>query len=123
MSIVAPLSLKEDLDEFFAASLRLPSGDGQVENSMSAEPERDRTNLQLPTAPREDVEVDEKISQASPHTNRLHDDEENSGIDAGYTYLGQFIPHDITFAPASSLQKRNDVIDKFIMSTNTFISQ
>jgi hypothetical protein len=36
------------------------------------------------------------------------DDEENSGISAGYTYLGQFIDHDITFDPASSLQKQND---------------
>ena len=36
------------------------------------------------------------------------DDEENQGIDAGYTYLGQFIDHDITFDPASSLQKLND---------------
>src|SRR6266571_550621 len=36
------------------------------------------------------------------------DDEENPGISAGYTYLGQFIDHDITFDPASSLQKQND---------------
>jgi hypothetical protein len=36
------------------------------------------------------------------------DEEENQGIDAGYTYLGQFIDHDITFDPASSLQKQND---------------
>jgi heme peroxidase len=36
------------------------------------------------------------------------DDEENLGIPAGYTYLGQFIDHDITFDPASSLQKQND---------------
>ncbi len=36
------------------------------------------------------------------------DDEESSVIHAGYTYLGQFIDHDITFDPASSLQKQND---------------
>jgi hypothetical protein len=36
------------------------------------------------------------------------DDEENPGIDAGYTYLGQFIDHDLTFDPVSSLQKTND---------------
>ncbi len=36
------------------------------------------------------------------------DPEENSGISAGFTYLGQFIDHDITFDPASSLQKQND---------------
>jgi hypothetical protein len=36
------------------------------------------------------------------------DDEENFGIPAGYTYFGQFIDHDITFDPASSLQSQND---------------
>jgi len=35
-------------------------------------------------------------------------DPEESGIPALYTYLGQFIDHDITFDPASSLQKQND---------------
>src|SRR5438046_4905908 len=35
-------------------------------------------------------------------------DEEESGIPALYTYLGQFIDHDITFDPASSLQKQDD---------------
>ncbi len=36
------------------------------------------------------------------------DDEENPGISAGYTYFGQFIDHDLTFDPASSLQRQND---------------
>jgi Animal haem peroxidase len=36
------------------------------------------------------------------------DPEENSAISAGYTYLGQFIDHDLTFDPASSLQQQND---------------
>lgn len=36
------------------------------------------------------------------------DPEENEAIPAGYTYLGQFIDHDITFDPASSLQRQND---------------
>jgi len=36
------------------------------------------------------------------------DDEENQGISAGYTYLGQFIDHDLTFDPVSSLQKQDD---------------
>jgi hypothetical protein len=35
-------------------------------------------------------------------------DGDNPRLPAGYTYLGQFIDHDITFDPASSLQKRND---------------
>src|SRR5882762_7467249 len=59
-----------------------------------------------------DPEVDEKNSNlpaAAPETDkRIQDDEENAGVPAGYTYLGQFIDHDITFDPASSLQQQND---------------
>jgi Animal haem peroxidase len=33
---------------------------------------------------------------------------DNSHIPAGYTYLGQFIDHDLTFDPATTLQRRND---------------
>jgi Animal haem peroxidase len=36
------------------------------------------------------------------------DPEENQGITAGYTYFGQFIDHDLTFDPASSLERQND---------------
>ncbi len=35
-------------------------------------------------------------------------DEEESGIPALYTYFGQFVDHDITFDPTSSLQKQKD---------------
>lgn len=35
-------------------------------------------------------------------------DSEESGIPALYTYLGQFVDHDITFDPASSLQAQDD---------------
>jgi hypothetical protein len=35
-------------------------------------------------------------------------DDEESGIPALYTYLGQFIDHDITFDPSSSLEKQDD---------------
>src|SRR6202790_3947779 len=35
-------------------------------------------------------------------------DAEESGIPAAYTYFGQFIDHDLTFDPASSLQQLND---------------
>ena len=34
--------------------------------------------------------------------------DENPTIAAGYTYFGQFIDHDTTFDPASSLQQQND---------------
>jgi hypothetical protein len=40
-----------------------------------------------------------------PHDGK---DDEESGIPALYTYLGQFIDHDITFDPMSSLMKEND---------------
>ena len=33
---------------------------------------------------------------------------DNPAIPAGYTYFGQFIDHDITFDPVSSLQRIND---------------
>lgn len=36
------------------------------------------------------------------------DEQENPIIPAGYTYFGQFIDHDITFDPTSSLQRQND---------------
>ena len=36
------------------------------------------------------------------------DDDENPAIPAGYTYLGQFIDHDLTFDPARSLKNQND---------------
>ena len=32
----------------------------------------------------------------------------NSNVPAGYTYFGQFVDHDITFDPASSLMRQND---------------
>ena len=36
------------------------------------------------------------------------EEEFNSNIPAGYTYFGQFVDHDITFDPASSLMRQND---------------
>ena len=46
--------------------------------------------------------------EAQPTPEGEVDDEENLGIDAGYTYLGQFIDHDLTFDPASSLVRADD---------------
>jgi len=64
-------------------------------NAMVAAPEATDTIPKLPIAPKETDAI-------------LQDDEENSGIPSGYTYFGQFIDHDITFDPASSLQQQND---------------
>ena len=47
------------------------------------------------------VEVDTPLDQAEPA-------DENPSIPSGYTYLGQFIDHDITFDPMSSLDRFND---------------
>ena len=35
-------------------------------------------------------------------------DLDNPGLPAGYTYFGQFVDHDVTFDPTSSLQRAND---------------
>lgn len=67
--------------------------------AMSAAPER-----QDPTAGTPGFSK----PSASPETDEKFQDDEESGIPSGYTYLGQFIDHDITFDPASSLQKQND---------------
>jgi hypothetical protein len=53
-----------------------------------------------------------KLAQAmtaKPDDAKDGPDAEESGIPAAYTYFGQFIDHDLTFDPASSLQKQNDV--------------
>jgi Animal haem peroxidase len=80
----------------------LPAGDWPREallklgQAMTSDPEHDDKAPNVPTAASEDPKK------------RIHDDEENAGIPAGYTYFGQFIDHDITFDPASSLMARND---------------
>ena len=48
----------------------------------------------------EGPDADNKMTEA--------DAEENHAIPSGYTYLGQFIDHDLTFDPQSSLEKLND---------------
>jgi hypothetical protein len=46
------------------------------------------------------VEVDTPLEGSEP--------DENPALSAGFTYLGQFIDHDITFDPMSSLDRFND---------------
>ena len=53
------------------------------------------------------LELGDKMSASFDRPKDGPDDEE-SGIPALYTYLGQFIDHDLTFDPASSLQQAND---------------
>jgi hypothetical protein len=64
----------------------------EIVTDKAGDPKRDNRGFFIPKATPEDQV----------------DDEENFGIPAGYTYLGQFIDHDITFDPASSLQGQND---------------
>ena len=45
---------------------------------------------------------------AEPDAAKDGPDAEESGIPAIYTYFGQFIDHDLTFDPATSLQRQND---------------
>jgi hypothetical protein len=47
-------------------------------------------------------------ADADPADPKDGPDNEESGIPAAYTYFGQFIDHDLTFDPASSLQRQND---------------
>nr|WP_295111267.1 heme peroxidase family protein [uncultured Caulobacter sp.] len=56
-------------------------------------------------------EFDAKIAAGKPvdvPLNEPEPEDENPDIPAGYTYLGQFIDHDITFDPVSSLDRFND---------------
>jgi hypothetical protein len=49
-----------------------------------------------------------KHMEADPDPPKDGADEEESGIPALYTYLGQFIDHDLTFGPEGSFQKQRD---------------
>ncbi|MEA3162985.1 MAG: hypothetical protein QOE88_803 [Verrucomicrobiota bacterium] len=84
---------------------------GWMFRSLPAAESTKEALAKLGTRMTSDPELDPKtkLPAAAPETkDRIQDDEENAGISAGYTYLGQFIDHDITFDPASSLQQLND---------------
>jgi hypothetical protein len=49
-----------------------------------------------------------KLMISDPDSPKDGPDQEESGIPSAYTYFGQFIDHDLTFDPASSLQKQKD---------------
>jgi heme peroxidase len=53
-------------------------------------------------------DVDDEDLKALADSMSLQRSEDNHSIPAGFTYLGQFVDHDITFDPNSSLQKAND---------------
>jgi len=53
-------------------------------------------------------ESDMEVRKRDPSIFESEPEDENSSIPAGYTYLGQFIDHDLTFDPVSTLQAEND---------------
>ena len=88
----------------FAAGdlVRLAMGDGAHLTGMSARPE-------LLTDARKNPRRNgrgELIISATPET--VIDDEENFGIPAGYTYLGQFVDHDLTFKADDAFAVKGD---------------
>jgi Animal haem peroxidase len=62
-------------------------------------------NLPIPRPPRDALIA---LGNAMPEERRPPAAAENPRIPAAYTYLGQFVDHDITFDPASKLQRLND---------------
>lgn len=78
--------------------IRLAKGAGAALPGMSAAPEvlRDSNGQPLRN------EQGEVILSATRETQS--DDEENFGIPAGYTYLGQFVDHDVTFRADDGFQ-------------------
>ena len=62
------------------------------------------------------AEHDERLPQRDEPPAEKPDEDENDGklaggslrLPAGYTYFGQFVDHDITFDPVSSLTRQND---------------
>jgi hypothetical protein len=53
-------------------------------------------------------EADDKVLHALAKSMSQQRSDLNNNIPAGFTYLGQFVDHDITFDPNSTLQRAND---------------
>jgi len=48
------------------------------------------------------------FAQSAMSESDIQSQADNTNLPAGYTYFGQFVDHDITFDPTSSLQRQND---------------
>ena len=77
---------------------RLAMGEGEQLTGMSAAPE---VLKDAKSEPRRDV--DGRLMITATAEDKI-DDEENFGIPAGYTYLGQFIDNDLTLNPADRFE-------------------
>ena len=99
MGTAAPTGFQRLFPQLAAADfstedlLRLAAGDGKDLTGMTAEPE---VMEAADGSPRRNKDGHLLIT-ATPEDEQ--DTEENFGVPAGYTYLGQFIDHDITFNP------------------------
>ena len=51
------------------------------------------------------AEIAALMEEGAEAASSTHD---NPGVPSGYTYVGQFVDHDLTFDPASSLDRQND---------------
>ncbi len=102
------------MNRFLGRSHGILRGLDSVKSSPLFQGRFGRMFRRLPPAPFQEADLKALAAQmvakpeATPTPETQDDDEENSGISAGYTYLGQFIDHDVTFDPASSLMKKND---------------
>ena len=102
------------MNRFLGRSHGILRGLDSVKSSPLFQGRFGRMFRRLPPAPFQEADLKALAAQmvakpeATPTPETEDDDEENPGISAGYTYLGQFIDHDVTFDPASSLMKKND---------------
>jgi hypothetical protein len=85
---------------------KLPRGIAVVPQSPFYQGRFGRLFRKLPSLAPEDRQLEmlarAMLEQASDPSS------DNPGISSGYTYLGQFIDHDITFDPTSKMQRDND---------------
>jgi Animal haem peroxidase len=90
-----------------------PRGSESAPKSVFLEGRFGRMFRNLPSfAPSDDALAQLAAQMLEPADPGAEGGDEDQGLDgpipAGYTYLGQFIDHDITFDPVSSLQRLND---------------
>jgi hypothetical protein len=94
--------------EFAPRSIFLEGRFGRLfRNLPSFEPADDALHALAETMREPEDDEGAPPSQYDPSQPRP-EDEGDGDIPAGYTYLGQFIDHDVTFDPVSSLQRQND---------------
>jgi len=84
-----------------------PRGLGAVPRSALFEGRFGRMFRNLPSFPN-DRNALIMLGSKLPEALGAADEEDNPKIPAAYTYLGQFIDHDLTFDPVSQLQRFND---------------